>query len=210
MHGGTTPRGLALPQTKTGITSADFPTRMRARVEAMMIDPDLMTLNAEAAGLSARGVDILSRVDSGEAGRLWQRAQVAATAFRQAQRDLGRAQIAKDAEKEARAQAAMREALDALLAAVDAGSADWAAWEEWGKVVEAKRRVVETATKIAERRDYMVPADQVLLALVSLAELGRQHIDDPATRNRYAREASVVIEGLRARVPGDLDGALTG
>ena len=45
MHGGTTPRGLALPQTRTGRFSKDLPTRLLANYQAAPADPEMLALS---------------------------------------------------------------------------------------------------------------------------------------------------------------------
>ena len=70
-HGGATPRGMALPQTKTGRYSRDLPTRLAARYQESLSDPDLLALREEIALIDARLGDLLKRVDSGESGVLW-------------------------------------------------------------------------------------------------------------------------------------------
>ena len=49
MHGGKTPRGSALPQTRHGRYSRDLPTRLLARYEESISDPELLNLSAEIA-----------------------------------------------------------------------------------------------------------------------------------------------------------------
>src|SRR4051794_14907848 len=54
MHFGNVPRGMASPHTKTGRYSKDLPTRLLARYEEAMNDPDLLNLSSEIALLGAR------------------------------------------------------------------------------------------------------------------------------------------------------------
>lgn len=49
IHGGKTPSGMALPQTKTGRYSKHLPTRLGERYETALKDPDLLALRDEIA-----------------------------------------------------------------------------------------------------------------------------------------------------------------
>ena len=53
MHGGKTPRGLANPNTRTGLYSRDMPTQMLARFEQAQKDRELLSLRADVALVTA-------------------------------------------------------------------------------------------------------------------------------------------------------------
>lgn len=63
MHGGSTPTGLALPQTKTGRYSKHLPTRLGERYEAALKDPDLLALRDEIALTDADIGRLLAQVE---------------------------------------------------------------------------------------------------------------------------------------------------
>src|SRR5262249_52499599 len=77
MHGGRTLIGLAAPRLKTGRYSKFLPIRLAADYERAAHDPELLSLRHELAVVEARIIDLLGRVDTGEAGGLWHRARVA-------------------------------------------------------------------------------------------------------------------------------------
>lgn len=64
MHGGKTPRGVALPQTKHGRYSKDMPTRLLARYEEAVTDPELLNLSAEIALTDAMTRDVMESLES--------------------------------------------------------------------------------------------------------------------------------------------------
>ena len=68
MHGGKTPRGPASVHYKDGRHSRFLPARMFAAYKAAGLDPELMSLRQDLALLEARMIDVLQRVDTGEAG----------------------------------------------------------------------------------------------------------------------------------------------
>ena len=53
-HGGKTPRGHALPQTRHGRYSKDLPTYLASRFHESQSDPDLLNLRAEIALIDTR------------------------------------------------------------------------------------------------------------------------------------------------------------
>ena len=86
MHGGTIPRGLALPQTTHGRYSKDLPARLAGRYREAQSDPELLALRDEVALVDARLGDVLGRVDSGESGALWKQLSNSWQAFIKARR----------------------------------------------------------------------------------------------------------------------------
>lgn len=63
IHGGKTPSGMALPQTKHGRYSKHLPTRLGERYEAALSDPDLLALRDEIALTDAEVARILDSLD---------------------------------------------------------------------------------------------------------------------------------------------------
>lgn len=63
MHGGSTPRGMALPQTKHGRYSKDLPTRLLSRYEEAVSDPELLNLSAEIALIDAMTRDVMESLE---------------------------------------------------------------------------------------------------------------------------------------------------
>src|ERR671916_1968189 len=71
-HGGKSLGGIASPRLTHGRYSRSLPAQLAARYTAAQHDPELLSLRDELALLDARIADVLSRVDSGESGQLWQ------------------------------------------------------------------------------------------------------------------------------------------
>ena len=63
MHGGKTPRGVALPQTRHGRYSKDLPTRLLARYEEAVTDPELLNLSSEIALVDSMTRDVLESLE---------------------------------------------------------------------------------------------------------------------------------------------------
>ena len=72
MHGGRSLRGPAHPAFRSGRYSKVLPSRLLAQYRAAEKDPELTSLRGELALVDARLADLLTRVDSGESGAIWQ------------------------------------------------------------------------------------------------------------------------------------------
>lgn len=193
MHGGTSPRGLAHPSTTHAKYSKDMPTRLMADVERALADPDLISLRLESAITFARMNDLLARVDPGEAGALWRQARGAMADFRAAQR-------ADDAPAAATALRTLEEVLGK-------GVADYAAWDEWFKAVEMRRRLADTERRRLEALDQNITKQQALLLAGALLDAVRRHVPDRDTLAAIGHELERILsaDGPR-REPGEDDG----
>src|SRR3990172_1774125 len=115
-HGGATPVGIAAPSWKHGGYSKYLPSRLVDHYTAAAKDPDLLSLVGEIALWKSRIYDLLSRVDTGEAGFYWQQAQAAHS-------ELVKALQRKHNE-------AVADSLSSLNRILARGVSDYAAWSE--------------------------------------------------------------------------------
>jgi hypothetical protein len=189
IHGGKTPRGLALPQTTHGRYSKHLPTRMAARYQEAQADPELLVLRDEIALLDSRLSDVLSRVDSGESGATWAEVGKTWEAFL-AQRASG------DVPK-------MREALEAHAAAIKQGRADYAAWAEIGQLLDRRARFVESERRRYVEMQQMVSVEQAMLFLGAVTDAIRRHVSDRDTLAALGRELELLADAQpRAALTG--------
>jgi hypothetical protein len=173
-HGGLTPRGFALPQTKTGRWSKDLPTRLASRYAAALADGDLLALRDEVGILDMRLGELLSRVDSGEAGGLWRSLRDAKATFL-ADRD--------------------NTSLMTLLALIDRGAGEASTWREIFDVIEQRRKVVESERKRLVEMHQMMTTEQAMLLLAAVTDTIRRHVTDRDALGAISRD----ISGLLAR-----------
>ena len=165
MHGGKTPRGMALPQTKGGRYSRDLPTRMADRYAEALRDAVLLELREEIALLDARLADVLGRVDSGESGAAWATLGRLMRAYRRAQAE-GHTTEAEIAAAE-------------LERVIDGGMQDHAAWSEVRSLIDQRRRLVESERKRLVEAQQTISVEQAMLFVTALAEAARRHVTDP-------------------------------
>lgn len=190
MHGGAQPVGIASANTVHGRYSKHLPTRMTAAYHDALADPDLIVLRGESAVLEARLADLLSRVDTGEAGELWLKMSAAATAFTAASR----------AGQSAEALQAARDMADLA----GKGKSDWMSWSDVLRTVEALRRVKESERRRIESAHNVLTADRAMLLVAALTDAVRRHVSDRKTLDLIGREIGRLVDSGPG---GDVNGA---
>ena len=182
-HGGKTPRGFANPNTKHGRTSKALPTRLAANYEAVISDPELVSLTSNIAVFSARLDDLLVRVDSGEAGRIWRELRETYAALEEAAR--------RDDKEE---QGRLGRKLGKLIGR---GTGDYAAWDEYIRTAETLRRFVDSERKWYIQNQQVATTQEVMTLVGAILALIRANVTDPATLRVLASGLSELayIEG---------------
>jgi hypothetical protein len=71
IHGGKQPQGIARHNFKTGRYSKYLPTRLSARYEEAISDPDLLALRDDIALLDTRLGGVVEALDTGESQEAW-------------------------------------------------------------------------------------------------------------------------------------------
>lgn len=173
-HGGKSLGGIASPTFKTGRYSKYLPTRLLERYQASADDPELLALRHDIALVDARLADVLARVDTVESGALWKRLQATHAALVLAQ--------AKDNAQE------LTTGLSELGLLIGRGLGDWATWEEIGRLVEQRRRLVESETKRLVAGHQVLRLDEANLLILALAQAVRNHVADHGTLNAINAE----------------------
>lgn len=162
IHGGKTPRGIALPQTKHGRYSKYLPVRLQERYETALSDSELLAMREEIALLDSRLADLLQRVDTGEAGRLWGQAQEA----------YERLQKAIDNADKGELLASMRK----LSSILGSGANDYAAWTEVQAVIDQRRRLAESERKRLIELEQVVTSQEAMLVAQALLESVKRNV----------------------------------
>jgi len=167
MHGGNALKGVAAPGFKDGRYSRYLPGRLLERYHAAEADVDLLNLSAEIALLDARLADLLKRVDSGEAGKVWKAAQ-------KTNADIQKAYLDKDY---GQLMISVRE-LDLLIGE---GLADHEAWYEIQTLLDQRRRFAETERKRRIDMERMIPIEQATTLATALLHSVKRNVTDQAT-----------------------------
>lgn len=165
IHGGKTPSGIASPHYKTGRYSKAIPAKLMARYEEAQADPKLLELKDDAALLTARVNDMLTRVEQGDSPALWNQ-------LRDAYNELYEAIF------EHKDQTMMRASLTVLDRLISRGIADWKAWHEIQQTVEARRRVVESEHKRLGQMEQLVTVGEMMVLASALLASVQNHVTD--------------------------------
>jgi hypothetical protein len=172
MHGGKTPRGPASANYKDGRYSRFLPSRMFAAYREAGLDPELMSLHQDLALLDARIIDVLKRVDTGEAGSIW-------IALQAAWARLGREQPRGHVET-------YTLAYDDVGRLVARGGQDTASWREIGKLIDQRRKLVESEQRRLTLAHEMITQNQALALMGQVVDILRRHVADRDVLNAIA------------------------
>jgi hypothetical protein len=134
LHGGATPRGVDSPNWKHGRYSKDLPARLLADYEASRNAPDILRLHDEIATCDARLMDLFRKLESGETANTWQTLKDLSAAF--------------VAQREAAELEAMQKTIGAIIAEIEKGGGEFAAWREINGQLEMRRRLVESEARV--------------------------------------------------------------
>jgi hypothetical protein len=186
-HGGMIPTGPALPQYKTGRYSKVLPPRLRERYEEAAQDSELLVLREEIALLDARIIDLIARVESGEAGAIWGQANEHYLAARAAIRSGDAVELGN--------------ALDALGVTIRRGQADYAAWDEIKETLDLRRKLVESERKRLVQLSQMITTEQAMVLMTAIVALVQENVTD---RQALAK----ISDGIRRLTV--VDGRLAG
>jgi hypothetical protein len=163
-HGGRTPRGFALPQTKTGRWSKDLPTRLAAHYDASLTDEELLCLRDDISLLDARMHDILTSLGDGDTRKLWEDLHQAWDAYEYAA-------FEKDTDK-------AKKALTDIGRIIKRGHAIYASWSEVYGVTDQRRKLVESERKRLVELQAVITVERLMLLITAIAGVVREHVDD--------------------------------
>jgi hypothetical protein len=182
MHNGKAARGVAASQYKTGRYSKYLPARMLPRYLESQDDPELLNLRWEVALIDSRIADLLTRVDSGEAGNMWAQLDTIRRHFEEAQLKGNRVRSA----------AAVKE----VMSLIAQGAADFAAWDQITDLIERRRRLVESERKRLVEMHQVVKLDNAMTLIHQLSQSVRGHV----VANCEGRTARVILAGVQADI----------
>lgn len=184
MHGGTRAHGIAHPSYKTGAYSRYLPARLRETYLDAQTDETLLHLRERIALVETRLRDVLSRVDTGESGEVWQ----ALAASRKAYLDAVRA---TDFDKQ-------REALSQVLDLIGRGHADYAAWRDVMSTLREVSRLIDLERRRMIDAQQMLTQQQAIALLTAMVDSVREHVQDTkiltAVQQTFDRLVGPVVE----------------
>jgi len=179
LHGGATPRGAASPHTKHGKYSKYLPTRLQSKYEESESDGDLIALRSEVALVDARVIDLVQRVDTGEAGEAWRK-------LGRAYDDMVRATKLKDT-------TGMRAALEQIGELISRGNDDYAAWDEITRLLEQRRKLVESERKRLVDMEQMITTERAMMLVGAVAGVIKAHVSDPKQLAAISQDIGAIL-----------------
>jgi hypothetical protein len=135
---------------------------MAAKYGQAETDTDLLSLHSEVALVDARLADLLTRVDTGESGALWDQVKKTYEEFALYRRMPGHVNQ-------------MTSALEKLTAVIERALTDHAAWAEIGEKLEQRRKLVESENKIMLARKYFISHEQGMIMMGKITDSVTRH-----------------------------------
>lgn len=188
IHGGKSLSGPASPQFRTGRYSKFLPARLADRYQEARTDAELLSLREEVALLDARMTDLLAQVNTGEAGEHWEK-------LSDLYQYILRAGRAKDTD-------GLNVGLTRMGTVLREAKGSYEAWGEVGRLMEQRRRLVESERRRYVEMQQVITAERATLLISVLVDIVRRHISD---RDTLSAIVSDVDKLLTLDVPGGVD-----
>jgi hypothetical protein len=177
MHGGKTPTGFGLPQTKTGRYSRLLPLRLAQRYEEARANQDLLSVRDDLAVAEARLGELLQRLDTGESGARWQALCAALDTF-------AAALAVKDG-------ATMTQQLQRMRQLATGGRDDHRTWQEILSLWDSRCKLTQTESKRLVAMQQMVSTEKLMIYFGVITNVIQQavqaHAEPPVARNILAQ-----------------------
>ena len=185
LHGGKSPRGINSPLTRSGRYSRDLPTRIAARYESALTDPELLSVRDDIALLQGSITDLMAEIRDAEA-----------------RPDLDSILASVEliaAEWQGWDWTKMQGELDKLKESIVGRQSQRQAMTEIRALIKEKAALIAAENKLLLEREQMVSVEQYLLGMRALGAAVRRMVDDPVVLRaidvEFRRIASVPTRG---------------
>jgi hypothetical protein len=194
-HGGTTPRGVASTQFVHGRRSKDIPSRLTERYQDALVDEELLALRDDVALIDARLGDVLSRVDTGESGRIWKDLQQAWQQFT----------APGDSDRAAAKRFDARILIGQLI---EEGAADYEAWHDVRSLVDQRARLVSNERQRLVQLQQTITVEQAMAMLAAVVSTIKLHVSDEHALANISHDLGRLVAvqpvlAARSERPGD-------
>jgi hypothetical protein len=164
IHGGKTPNGLALPQTKHLRYSKYLPDKLLSAYQDASSDPELLSLRHDINLIDALLLSNFEALDTEESGEAWK-------AIRKSVIDMQMAFHKDDYGKCVILLAEMRDIIDRRVL-------HYATEQEIRDKLEQRRKLVETVHKIDFQKERAITAEQAILLMSAMLDSVRRNVSD--------------------------------
>lgn len=193
-HGGASLKGIASPTIKHGRYSKYLPDALADRYREARSDPELLSLRDDVALVDTRLTELVQKLDTGENRDLW-------SALQATYQTLTRAR----AEGKTRD---MAQALIAMGGLIESGAEQGVLWDEIGRVLEQRRKLVESEHKRLVEMRQMITVERAMILVTALVNAVAKRVSDRTTINAIAADFREIVgegDSLPARAGGGGD-----
>lgn len=183
MHKGNAERGINHGRFKHGRYSKSVPDRLVNRYEKALADEERHDLRDEIALAESKVDDLLIGMVHGESDRLWLEMRKLELQMRDA--------------PEEKAGVILGE----IIRLIQLGGDEAKAWQDVDRWIGRKSKAIETDVKVAQVKQEMVSAEEVMALVAGILDAIRRHVEDQATRSALAREIRAIGTGGGEVIP---------
>jgi len=188
-HGGKSKMGIASATHKTGRHSKYLPQNLVGKYNAAQQDPDLLNLSSEIQLLDSRLAQLLERADTGGGISNWVDLNRAWRGMLTAQRRGDENQVA--------------ELVRNINDIVNRGLHDSMVWEDIGRLIDRRQRLVSTEAKRRVDLEVMINVDKVVTFMLKTGDIIRERL------TRYMIEKKPVDKYLLSEITTDIANSIT-
>lgn len=175
MHGGKTPRGIALPQFVHGKYSKALPARLRQTYEDSAGDRELVGLRDELRLTDTRLQELVGKLDAEPSRERWATVSAMVTAAIEAQ----------PGERDA----ILQQLRDVVRSAGD----DAHTWRDIMSTVERRRKLVDSEAKRLQRLHQMISVERALGIIKAITTSIRTHVQDPSALAKIQEDITLLL-----------------
>jgi hypothetical protein len=165
VHGGAIRRGLANPKTTSGRYSLDLPTRVAARYESALSDPNLLSVRDDIALLQAAIADVMAEIKVAESrpdfDAILETVETMATNWQSWDWTRMNAELGK------------------LKGLIENKQSQRGAMREIRELIKEKANLVSQENRMLLDREQMISVEQFLMAMRAMGSAVRRLVDDP-------------------------------
>lgn len=194
VHGGKTPTGFALPQTKTGRYSRHLPTRLASKYEQAIADPELLALRDDIGLLDTRLGLVVAALDTGESRESWVALMAAVSSLEdQWQKLLDDGEPPEEMER----------TVEAIARLVRQGLSEGYVWSEIRGLLKERNDLVSSERKRLVEMQQYITHERAMLLFGAVMDAVQRHVRDPRALAAVAHD----LRALAARGDGRSDTA---
>ena len=191
-HGGKSLGGIASPNLKSGLYSKFLPVALEGEHQALLaLGDDLFRIDQETTLIVGLIQEQLSRIDEGESGQAWAQ-------LREIFDELS--EVGAITNKSAADVARFNSLFSRLGRVINYGAAQWMARAEVVKLVEQKRKLVDSERKDRAAKFQSMSYDRVMLVLTAIVSSFRtaldRYVDDEDSRKQVLNHAQGALKKI--------------